>query len=262
MIVFPCLAGAGPVSGLVFWSTDRPCIVLSSKQLAVIREEVNLVYGNDFRYLGIVHSNFSGTTDEFVRDVMILAGEAGFNYKGKAGISPSGMWRDACIKAESYLNKKYPSMDFSEDEMRIFYSENTAGYTLTDRVYLRHILVHERKLVFRIILEIITGKEFSVLAQEYSRDLATASIGGDLGWLTREDLPRSFENIAFSLTPGAYYGPVSSRYGFHLIQLVSRQDGNALSFTEARETVINELVVETLNQEIARLRKKYDPRFL
>ncbi len=68
------------------------------------------------------------------------------------------------------------------------------------------------------------GGDFAELAREYSED-PSASSGGDLGYFGRGDLVEEFEKAAFALDVGEISEPVLTRYGYHIIKCVDKQDG-------------------------------------
>lgn len=70
---------------------------------------------------------------------------------------------------------------------------------------------------------ILKGERFSMLAMAYSEDLASAKKGGELGFLTREELVKSFADVAFNLAEGQVSQIVESEYGFHIIQMIEKR---------------------------------------
>ena len=69
------------------------------------------------------------------------------------------------------------------------------------------------------------GEDFADLAREYSDDVGSASLGGDLGWFRRGNMVQEFEDMAFALGAGRM-GIVESPLGVHLI-LVERTRGRS-----------------------------------
>ncbi|MCZ6767429.1 MAG: peptidylprolyl isomerase [bacterium] len=70
------------------------------------------------------------------------------------------------------------------------------------------------------------GEDFQELTKEYSED-GTAKNGGYLGWLPLEDLSdKRFADAASKLAIGEVSEPVFTSYGYHLIQLVGRNEEN------------------------------------
>jgi peptidyl-prolyl cis-trans isomerase SurA len=73
-----------------------------------------------------------------------------------------------------------------------------------------------------ILKRLKKGEAFAELAQEFSEDPGSATRGGDLGMMQRGDLVPEFEEVAFGLAPGEISEIVRSRFGLHIIQLISK----------------------------------------
>ncbi|HOU26621.1 MAG TPA: peptidylprolyl isomerase [Paludibacteraceae bacterium] len=67
--------------------------------------------------------------------------------------------------------------------------------------------------------------QFSTLAILYSEDRVSALQGGEIGFRSRSMLVPEYANTAFSLTdPQKVSRIVETEYGFHIIQLIAKQD--------------------------------------
>ena len=66
--------------------------------------------------------------------------------------------------------------------------------------------------------------DFADLAKKYSEDGSAAS-GGDLGWMSPGDLVPEFEQAMNRLQIGEVSNPVKSEFGWHLIQVMERREG-------------------------------------
>jgi peptidyl-prolyl cis-trans isomerase NIMA-interacting 1 len=58
--------------------------------------------------------------------------------------------------------------------------------------------------------------KFAVLAQEHS-DCSSHAKGGNLGWFSRGQMQKPFEDATFALRPGQMSGIVDTQSGVHLI---------------------------------------------
>ena len=80
-----------------------------------------------------------------------------------------------------------------------------------------------RERLEKVEKELKNGGDFKKLAEEYSDDKGSATMGGELGFFQRGELVREFEEVAYQLKPGEISGIVESSFGFHIIQLIERQ---------------------------------------
>jgi len=72
-------------------------------------------------------------------------------------------------------------------------------------------------------LLIVGNRGFEDLARKYSDDQATAPYGGDLGFISRGDFIKDFEEVAFSLQKGQMSNVTKTDFGYHIIQLIDRK---------------------------------------
>lgn len=92
--------------------------------------------------------------------------------------------------------------------------------------------------------ELKQGKDFATVAKEQSQDTGTADKGGDLGFVTTEDLPdpEAFAPVLTTLTKvGDISAPVRSRFGWHIIKLTDIQKAAIPSFDDLRDQLATEL---------------------
>ena len=66
--------------------------------------------------------------------------------------------------------------------------------------------------------------DFAELAKKYSED-GSAPNGGDLGWMSPGDLVPEFEQAMNRLQIGEVSNPVKTEFGWHLIQVIDRREG-------------------------------------
>lgn len=98
-----------------------------------------------------------------------------------------------------------------------------------EQVHARHIMADSEAEAQEILSLLQGGNDFVALARERSTDLASRENGGDLGWFPRGLVAPELENAAFALQPGQFSGIVVMGEGFHIIQVVEREDARPLS---------------------------------
>ena len=72
-------------------------------------------------------------------------------------------------------------------------------------------------------IKIEHGELFSDLAKKHSDDPGSRNNGGELGWVKRGSLVKSFETVAFTSPINKITDPVESEFGFHLIETLKKK---------------------------------------
>lgn len=75
----------------------------------------------------------------------------------------------------------------------------------------------------KILKEAKEGKDFAMLAIQYSQDKGSGRQGGDLGYFGKGRMVKPFEEAAFAAKVGDIVGPVESQFGYHIIKVTDRQ---------------------------------------
>ena len=69
------------------------------------------------------------------------------------------------------------------------------------------------------------GEPFADVARKFSEDPGSASAGGDLGCFSSGTMIPEFERAAIALVPGQVSDPLLTTFGYHLIQLHEKREG-------------------------------------
>lgn len=100
------------------------------------------------------------------------------------------------------------------------------------RTHVRHILLkpdastlpsEAMTQINNIYHQLQSGKDFALMAKQYSLDSSSAVKGGDLGWVTPGELVPEFEKTMNELTLNQISHPVKTQFGWHLIQVLARE---------------------------------------
>ena len=68
------------------------------------------------------------------------------------------------------------------------------------------------------------GKQFTDLAFKYSQDPGSFKQGGELKPTTMEEYVNEYKEVVLKLAPNELSKPFRSNYGYHIVQLVSKND--------------------------------------
>jgi parvulin-like peptidyl-prolyl isomerase len=162
--------------------------------------------------------------------------------------------------------------EYTDEELRRYYEENTSKFKRPDSVRLYHILVkvdpgaaddewEKRRLDAEDILKKLkSGEDFGEIAYNYSED-AYKFKSGDYGFVHRGQLEKAVEDAAFSLKEGELSGVIKSIFGFHILKGGERKPQAMMSYDEIKEKTKSELnekrFEENKNALLDRLRAEY-----
>ena len=156
------------------------------------------------------------------------------------------------------------------EAIRRFYDENQEQMRQTEQLRLSHILksvspdatAEERATVLTAIEGILeeakSGADFAALTREHSEDPGSAPNGGELTVKRGQTVP-PFEQAAFALEPGGLSSVVETQFGYHIIKLSEKIEGQLMSFEEVRPRIEQHLkqqaIQEGVDQKVASLKE-------
>ena len=124
------------------------------------------------------------------------------------------------------------------------------------QTHARHILIKTNELtseydarnrLLQLKERIDNGVKFDDLARQHSED-ASASKGGDLGWVNPGDTVPEFEKAMDALKPGEVSAPIQSPFGWHLIQVLERRNQDV---TQERQKLLARQAIRERKSEEA-----------
>ncbi len=160
------------------------------------------------------------------------------------------------------------------DRLQADYEAQRDRFNAAEKVRARHILfrvspgadeavkAEARARAEQVLQQVRDGGDFAALAAEHSEG-PTAEKGGDLGFFVRGQMVGPFDEVAFTLEPGASSDLVETEFGFHIIRVEEKRAAVEQTFDEvARELAEERLrkrrgrdsaraLAETLSNEVA-----------
>ena len=107
--------------------------------------------------------------------------------------------------------------DFKHDELRnvsfVSWKKSPSSQDSINNTYLVADIMDRAK----------AGENFASLANEYSQDLSNLEKGGNLGWFGKGQMVKPFEDAAFKAKKGSIIGPIESRFGSHIINVIDKR---------------------------------------
>jgi peptidyl-prolyl cis-trans isomerase C len=132
------------------------------------------------------------------------------------------------------------------EQAKDFYDKNPDQFKRPEQVRASHILVTvdekadvatkaaAKRKAESLLKRVKAGGDFTTLAKEHSQDPGSALNGGDLGLFQRGQMVPAFDQVAFTLAPGATSDLVETQFGYHIIRVVEKKEAGAVPLDEAR----------------------------
>ena len=155
----------------------------------------------------------------------------------------------------------YVKENIKDNEIKDYYNENITG-----EVSASHILItvdakedaseeekekaenEAKKTAEKIIKELNEGKKFATLAKKYSKDNATASNGGSLGYFDVNSMTEKFADAVKKLKKDEYTKePVKTEYGYHIILKTGEKDKPKIS--KVKNDIKEKLTTKKLEED-------------
>ena len=149
-------------------------------------------------------------------------------------------------------------------ELRREYDQNKDSFRVPERVHVRHILLKTtdkpkeeiagiKAKAEEVLKQVRAGADFADLAKKNSEDTASAAKGGDLDWVVRGQTVKAFEDAAFSLKPKEISNVITTEYGFHILQVMEKEEAHLKPFDEVKAQLADELKKRKVYDEVQRL---------
>jgi len=197
----------------------------------------------------------------------------------EAALTPSGMTMEDLRENITFslrFNKLLDSqiktdLTPSEEETRKYYTDNKKKFDTPETVHARHILIkvddkddektksEKMTKIEALRKQLVEGADFEKLAKENS-ECPSGKKGGDLGTFPRGRMVKPFEEAAFSQKVNDIGPVVQTKFGYHIIQTLERNQATQKTFDEVKdkikETLMNKKRQDFVKNYIAELKKK------
>jgi peptidyl-prolyl cis-trans isomerase D len=142
-------------------------------------------------------------------------------------------------------------LNVTDAELRQAYNSNLDRYRTPERVKVRHILLKTvgkpkeewpkiKARAEELLKQIKGGADFAELAKKNSEDPSSAVNGGAMDWITKGQTVPNFEKTAFSLKPKEISPVIETEYGYHIVQLLEKEDARLKPFEEVKSELATE----------------------
>lgn len=149
----------------------------------------------------------------------------------------------------------------SDQEVREFYDKNPETFTMPEQLRARHILItvdpkagdadkqKARAKADELLKQLKAGGDFEKLAKEHS-GCPSSKNGGDLGYFSKGQMVKPFEDAAWALKPGELSGVVETQFGYHIIKLTEKLAKDKMPFDTIKARIAEGLKQRKVGEQV------------
>ena len=127
--------------------------------------------------------------------------------------------------------------EITDEQAKKYYDDNPNLYSST-QIRASHILVKDEAQAKEIRDQVKADpSKFAEIAKEKATDKTSGAKGGDLGMFGQGRMVPEFERAAFALKPNEISDVVKTQYGYHVILVVERKEGERRPFDQVKEQI-------------------------
>lgn len=142
-----------------------------------------------------------------------------------------------------------------DNDVRAYYEQHAADFRSGDEVHVKQILVHDEALANDIEDKLKHGAAFEELSGQYSL-APNAKKGGEIGYVSRGELPKMFEDEIFALKPGGISPVIRTESSYHIFKVQDRRAPGLIDLQTAAPVIREKMKDDALRQRIAEVVKK------
>ena len=162
-------------------------------------------------------------------------------------------WLRLELAGGKYFNNIWDKIEIPDDEVLAFYNENQINYEISERIQIHQIFLrvtdadtnrsHQKEEIDRLLSRIENGESFEQLAKKFSA-------GGDAVIdIEKGELPKSMEQLIFSLKQGQISPVYESSRGYHIFKMMQYIPQHIVKLDTVRQQIISRLRNERFGKD-------------
>lgn len=142
--------------------------------------------------------------------------------------------------------------DPSGAEVQNYYQQHQGEFRSGEEVRVRQILVNDEIIAKDILEKLKKGASFGDLSTQFSR-APNAKRGGEIGFVSRGEVPKMFEDEIFRLQAGQISEIIRTDSSFHIFKVDERRPPGMLDLQAATPLIESRLREDAVRERLAQL---------
>ncbi|HYO75850.1 MAG TPA: peptidylprolyl isomerase [Thermoanaerobaculia bacterium] len=204
----------------------------------------------------------SALLDQFIEEIIVSeyaashgvevpADQIAAAVRNEAGVTVIEK-RDEMRRERLVTNLAAAIPDPSPAELQAYSQQHQGDFRSGEEVRVRQILVNDEALAKSIHGDLKNGASFADLSSKHSR-APNAKRGGEIGFVSRGELPKMFEEEIFRLRAGEISDVIRTDSTFHIFQVDERRPPGMLDLGQAAPLIATRIREDLIRQRLAKL---------
>lgn len=146
-------------------------------------------------------------------------------------------------------------------DVQNYYNNNKDEFSEIKQIRMSQILVRSDDDALKVLERLKKGESFANVAKAVSTDTNSAKNGGDLGYMSMQQIAPEIRNSAMRLKVGEVSNPIRTPSGIHIIMITDKKLGKLAEFEKVKNIIFQRLTAqkqkETFDNYIENLKKSY-----
>ncbi len=158
------------------------------------------------------------------------------------------------VKANSVSDEDVAQAMTKEDfkkKVEANFTANQGQYGTSEQVKASHILIkadatndNDAKKKAEAALKRLSKEDFGKVASQVSDDPGSKAKNGELGFFSKGQMVKEFEDVAFTLPVGQTSGVVKSAFGYHIIKVTDKKAAQQADPVSTKKEISKKLIGE------------------
>jgi peptidyl-prolyl cis-trans isomerase C len=140
----------------------------------------------------------------------------------------------------------------TDADIHAYYDQHPAEFRSGEELHVKQILVHDEAVANDIAAKLKSGTSFEELSSQFSL-APNAKKGGEIGYVSRGELPKMFEDEIFALKPGSVSGIIRTDASFHIFKVEDRRPPGVIDLPTAEPVIRERLKDDAIRERMAQL---------
>jgi peptidyl-prolyl cis-trans isomerase D len=140
-------------------------------------------------------------------------------------------------------------IELSDDQLKKEYQTRIDEFRTPEKRHVMQILFTDEAAAEEAETQLAAGKDFAAVAKDVAKTDDPTSL--DLGWVSRDDLPKELADPVFALEKGSTTAPIKTTFGWHVLRVTDSKAGEEQTFEQAKDKLKTEVAHDRAADRIA-----------